>query len=119
MEIRFTNYGGETTSASSWAVRVPVARGAENAAARIFEQQRERLAVYSPPAKPQNYRLKRNIAIGVAFVSAAAFGMAMLLAKKCPPGWQIAVMVTAITGALLCPAALLCAAVWHWSDKSE
>lgn len=118
IQFRFINHGGETVSGATWAVRVPVAPGAERAAAAVFAQQSERLAVYSPPARPQDNRLRRNVALAVALVAGAAFGGTMLAVKRVPDEWQVAALVTAITGALVCPAALLCAAVWHVRARS-
>lgn len=81
--------------------------------AGVVEQQRARLAVYSRPPRPQNNHLRRNAALVVAAMAGVAFGVSMALAKRVPQDRQIAVLVTAIVGALVCTAAVICAAVWH------
>jgi len=120
LEFQLSDAGGETLSASSWAIRFPVAPGSESVVPMIYRHYSPRPSSPDNPARQRRqltgrgYRVRRNIALIVAVISAGAFIGAMSVRERArSKEASTVVLVGAVSGALLCPGALIGALFWH------
>jgi hypothetical protein len=113
--IEFHVHTSSENSTHRESVRIPVGAGAQVEAVEAFNHYTSRM----PVPRPQNHRLRRNVALVVALVTGAAAGAVLLNVANFNEHreYQLAAMITAIAGVLICPAALLCAVVWHFRHR--
>jgi hypothetical protein len=103
----------------TWAVRVPVAAGADGDARRVVEYYHSGRPVPKEITLPgvRNYRRARNIALAVAGVSLAAFAVAMSMRGR--QDLVDVLVVTAVSGLGIAIGALLLALIWHLRTRSS
>ena len=115
LEFHLWTDAGDSGGSHAWALRMPVPPGSTGEAEMVCRHYRERI----PDPRRQNNRLRRNVALVVAVLSAVMFAVAMLFANDVTGDAQTVLLVAAICGALFAPAALICAVVWHFRHRNE
>jgi len=102
----------------TWAIRIPVAAGAEGDARRVYDYYHSGRPAPKEIKLPgvRNYRRARNIALVVAAVSLAAFAVAMLMRER--QDLVEVLVVTAVSGLGIGIGALLLALIWHLRLKA-
>lgn len=118
LDWRFFAMGGETTSSSTWALRVPVAPGHEGDARAVYEHCRVRGPAFTPVSR-RGALLRRNIALAVAVLGAAGGVVSFLLRNEVTSnGAKDAVLIGMIAGVMLTLGGLIVAVAWRRPGKA-
>jgi hypothetical protein len=103
----------------TWAIRIPVAAGADGDARRVYEYYHSGRPSPKTIQLPsiRNYRRGRNVALVVAAVSLGAFAVAMSMRERQDLGEVL--VVTAVGGLGIGIGALLLALIWHLRARAS